>query len=723
MSSPEKNNNIISLPRGGHIYNAPEGGIQFGAPPETIKDSMNLPGGVPLVFVLPCELFNWLKGMSIAELEFPIYYNYFIRKKKTTIVCFKDQEILLRKVLRESIFGPESPEIAGDFGGDENAAADIINEIEFFRIINMDDAVEFINYNKRQCDVNGITIRIDPNRHFDILHNGRYAAHILGMNTYKPVYMHGEKLKTPYVPPLFGMTCLGLSSGFDPSENTSGFILWLNHHGIMIDPPVNSTEWLLSSNVSPKYIDGIILTHCHADHDAGTLQKILEEDRITVYTTKTIMNSFLRKYSALTGVTEDYLSSLFDFRQITLDRPQFIHGGRFDIFYSLHSIPAIGFKVEFQGKSITYSSDHNGNPDLHKELFDKGFISGERYKQLQNFPWDSTMIFHEAGIPPLHTPVKYLDSLPEDIRKKTIIYHMPKKDMPENTLLRTAEFGIENTITFDVEPPPFEKTYRILSLLRQIDFFREMTVLKAREFVSIVEEERFDKGDYIIKKGDPGDKFYIIYSGNVSVHSENDTYTKYFGAYDYFGEAALIKSTKRSADVIAETEVIAYSIEKDRFVSFMQGTVYLDSLHRLSDIRDEEVWNILSSSRFFNFITPSQRTRIESFLTPLELGTDKPLFVEGDIIDRVYVIRAGRVIVEQGDLKLAVLQKGDLIGATVDIYNGRPSTYSFFHTEPLSVYSISRDDFVLFLDANPGLIMKLDYIFRQYLFLRKEYFE
>ena len=83
----------------------------------------------------------------------------------------------------------------------------------------------------------------------------------------------------------------------------------------MIDPPVNSTEWLLYSNVNPKLIDSIILTHCHADHDAGTFQKILEEGKITVYTTETIMMSFLRKYSALINVSADYLMKLITSRE------------------------------------------------------------------------------------------------------------------------------------------------------------------------------------------------------------------------------------------------------------------------------------------------------------------------------------------------------------------------------------------------------------------------
>lgn len=43
------------------------------------------------------------------------------------------------------------------------------------------------------------------------------------------------------------------------------------------------------------------------DHDAGTFQKILCEKRIVVMTTKTIYESFIRKYSALSGIDDNFL--------------------------------------------------------------------------------------------------------------------------------------------------------------------------------------------------------------------------------------------------------------------------------------------------------------------------------------------------------------------------------------------------------------------------------
>ena len=75
-------NPVTTLPRGGFLVQSPEGYIQFGSPPETIKDTMNLPESVPQIFVLPRKLFNWKKGINLSDLEFPIYYNYFIKKEK-----------------------------------------------------------------------------------------------------------------------------------------------------------------------------------------------------------------------------------------------------------------------------------------------------------------------------------------------------------------------------------------------------------------------------------------------------------------------------------------------------------------------------------------------------------------------------------------------------------------------------------------------------------------
>ncbi len=708
------NGKITELPRGGYLIDTIAGYIQIGSPPETIKDTMLLPKGVPQIFVLTSELFSKEKGISIAELEFPIYYNFFLKQRKTIIVCTEEQAKRLRKSLKEAIFGPDKLNIKDDFLPLENTyIPDIEAEMRFFRgNITLSKMMKFGVFKNGGYRIdNNVVIKKLPSGDFEIIENNK-KIRVSGKIDYTPEYKIGQRLKEPFVPPLFGVTCLGPSHGFDPYENTSGYIIWLNHNGIMIDPPVNSTEWLEKSNVNPKFIDSIILTHTHADHDAGTFQKIIEEGRITIYTTKTILESFLKKYSALTNLSVSYLRQLFNFYPVKINNPVFIHGGKFRMFYSLHSIPTMGFRIEFQGKTFVYSSDHNNDPTLHKKLYEMGIISKERYKELRNFPWDSDVIYHEAGIPPLHTPVKFLNSLPEKIQKKIVVYHIAKKDFPEKTSLTLAKFGIENTLYFKINRPHFENIYKILDVLRSMDIFNELGVEKTQEFITIVQEEKFKKGDKIIEKGKKGYKFFIIYSGNVSVKTKNSESKKIYGTYDYFGEVALITDADRSADVVAETNVVAYSIEKEKFLSFISETKFEKMLLRLARTRSAETWELLSTSPYFRYCTPWQKTWIESMLIPDVIKANTRIIKEGEKLNNIYIIRKGNVEVRKKNKLIATLKNKDFIGEIDKIYKNQLSSYTFINKEEISVFRIVKDDIVNFLRKNPGLLLKFMYNFK-----------
>lgn len=703
-----KKDNYIELKRGGYLVDLPIGYVQFGVPPETIKDTMLLEKGVPQIFVLMDKMFDWFKGISLAEVEFPIYFNFFIKKRKTLIICEKEQCLSIERLLQESLFGPEEINIEEDFCCDflKKDLPTIKNEIEYFRkSLKISDLVEFINFNNNQIELNDLKI-IKESSSFILYYKNNYISDIPIEFIYKPNYLIGERLKEPYIPPLFSITCLGSSHGFDPLENTSGYIIWLNHNGIMVDPPVDSTEWLKDSNVNPKLIDSIILTHCHADHDAGTFQKILEEGKIKIYSTKTIIMSFIRKYAALSKLKEEELLKLFNFHRIQIDKVTYIHGAKFNFFYTLHSIPTIGFKMEFQDQTFVYSSDHNNDPSLHKKLLESKIITEERYKEFCNFPWDSKVIYHESGIPPLHTPISYLNSLPEEIKKKIVVYHIAKKDFLEQTSLTLARFGIENTLIFKTKPPSYEKSYQILNVLKHLDFFDDISIDKIQEFITIVEEESFNKGEIILKKGTKGDRFYIIYSGNVSVMDEQLEVKKIYGTYEYFGEIALIAGTKRALDIIAETDVKLFTITKDKFLNFISDTEFENTLNRLIKVRNSETWNLLSTSIFFKHCSSYQKTWLESIFIPLTIEKSSLIQQENKPFEYIYIIQDGEVEVSKNNYHVKKLKRGDFVGSIYKIYNNKNSNYTFKSISDVKMFVMRKDDILIFASKNPGLMMK-----------------
>lgn len=99
-------------------------------------------------------------------------------------------------------------------------------------------------------------------------------------------------------------------------------------------------------------------------------------------TTRTIVGSFLRKYAALSGLNVQLLRQIFEFKPVRVNVPMTIRGCVFEFFYSLHSIPCIGFKATFAGKSISFSADHCNDPALINKLHAQGVVSDHRRDEL-----------------------------------------------------------------------------------------------------------------------------------------------------------------------------------------------------------------------------------------------------------------------------------------------------------------------------------------------------
>lgn len=81
------------------------------------------------------------------------------------------------------------------------------------------------------------------------------------------------------------------------------------------------------------------------------------------------MESFVRKYAAVTNYTCDYIKTLFTFRPVIIGRPVRVNGAEFHFHYSLHSIPCVGFTVKVLDKSIYFSGDTFYDPEGVTKMF------------------------------------------------------------------------------------------------------------------------------------------------------------------------------------------------------------------------------------------------------------------------------------------------------------------------------------------------------------------
>ena len=385
----EKNasENVLPLKRGGFLIKTSSGDIQFGIPPETIKDTMTLGRTVPRIFIVPNYMFAIDLGISLAELEFPIYFNFFIRQQKTRVICTEAQAGRLAEVLAEALTGPAHLDYAQEFPEGEACSGypDLKREGEYFRTMpigeevrrmQLDDVVRFTFFDgDGRAQVGDIEVVQDGDFNVTVHDKGKKIAQIDRRRAIIPRKRFSLKKDILFRPPLFGVTTIGAGHGFDPDSSTSGIIIWINRRGIVVDPPVHSTDKLLHLGVNPKLIDSVILTHCHADHDAGTLQAMMQEGKLNLYTTQTIFNSFMHKSQALTGIGEEHLRKMINFSPVYLGTALNIMGGNFIFNYTLHSIPTISIQVSFPRERVwVYSSDTLNDPEYIGKMYQQGVI-------------------------------------------------------------------------------------------------------------------------------------------------------------------------------------------------------------------------------------------------------------------------------------------------------------------------------------------------------------
>lgn len=711
---------ITELSRGGTLIENGSFRVQLGSYPETIKDTMKMEGGVPDLYILPDELFDTYRGVSNSDLEFPVYFNYFIKQRRCRLVCHRHQLRPIVRVLREAVIGPFKLYLESEYprGVDSYGFPDMRREMKFYKedskslrgYWGLKDMVSFYLFDSQgKVEVDGHTIQSLGNNRYRIgsrreLHECEFkptrAAQLLSP---EPSATDGEF----YEPPLFGVTVIGSGHGFDTESRTSGFIIWVDGKGIMVDPPVNSTDWLRQNRINPRLVEDLILTHCHADHDSGTLQKILEEGRIKVHTTTTVLKSFQAKYASITQLAPSEFLSLFEFEPLQIGIPITIAGATFHFKYTLHPIPTLGFEAGFQGQSFYYSCDTLYCPETIEGLYRRGILSAERRDDLLDVPWGSSLIFHEAGIPPIHTPLSVLTSLPDAVKKNMYLVHVSESAIPPESGLRLATPGTEGTINIPIAQPSQKSlAVKILDVVSHIDLFADMKFKKALDCLAITQYRECESGELIIKRDTYGDKFYMILSGVVEVVHETLPHRLFFARYDYIGETALILNQPRNADIVALTRTELLYMERQDFLRFIRDTELPALFARLDRNRSGGARWTFEKDRVLAALSPLQKNQLMCSMIADTIPRGSKLFGEDEAVDWYYLIDSGHVLLEHRE-GVASLGPGSLVGEFDSHFQAKRHGSQAVAATDLEVFKVSAEDMSQFFKAYPGTFVRM----------------
>jgi len=115
----------------------------------------------------------------------------------------------------------------------------------------------------------------------------------------------------------------------------------------------------------------------------------------------------------------------------------------------------------------------------------------------------------------------------------------------------------------------------ICEFLQACPVFTRLTPRTLSETADRMTLERFAAGAAITRQGDPGDKFYVIRSGQVDILVDSGAGPKQVAGLckgDFFGEAALLTGAPRNATVMAKEDVEVYSLGNDDFQAVLRAS-------------------------------------------------------------------------------------------------------------------------------------------------------
>lgn len=119
----------------------------------------------------------------------------------------------------------------------------------------------------------------------------------------------------------------------------------------------------------------------------------------------------------------------------------------------------------------------------------------------------------------------------------------------------------------------FENKESIIKYLAENTVLRSIGKNEIANFIDTGGIHFYSEGDQILIENDPGSTLYFVISGQIDIlkHEESrDVYICTLGTGEFFGEAGLFRSMKRSASVAASSESSILKIERESFVDFIK---------------------------------------------------------------------------------------------------------------------------------------------------------
>lgn len=256
--------------------------------------------------------------------------------------------------------------------------------------------------------------------------------------------------------------------------------------------------------------------------------------------------------------------------------------------------------------------------------------------------------------------------------------------------LRRARRGLDAFYNRQVSP-----TEAVMHFLKEIPVLADLSDSELQQLMASMKYRPVAAGQEIIRKGDPGEEFFILASGQAQVvlggGAEPEQVVDMLSPGDSFGEIALVERVKRTATIRAATGCRLFILERKAFDAlFPEGSEGRARLTRL--IRQVK---LVLESAALSHLAPRQIRELLRSSRSVTVAAGDFLIRENAVGEAAYLIEQGAVEVVREDegVKIAELGRGELVGAVALIKNVT-RTASVRATQDLTCLEIDKPTFL-----------------------------
>lgn len=505
---------------------------------------------------------------------------------------------------------------------------------------------------------NGVTIkRLEPNI-YEIGYRDesvRIDLNLKPQEQYNTTFELGyHKISQEY----FSVIHCGEGNGWDATRPCMGSIITFQDRIFLIDAGPHIDKILASLGICNSQIDGIFQTHAHDDHFAGLTSLFQRGHKINYYATKPVRHTVQKKFSALTGIHENYFGEFFNIHDLDLDRWNEINGLDVMPKYSPHPLETTIFYFrafgEYGEAVYGHLADIIGKNVLKKALFpqnEEGISQGFFDKIWKGYLMPCHVKKIDAGRGFVHgNPFDFRD----DKSDKLLISHTDwELSLEEKEIGNNAAFGQQDVLI------PARVDYIDLFARKLLEHYFPTSPLQDRELLLNSHRQLCSPGTILLSKDKAVDNVYLILTGFVEFINSTKNIVSHRSVGSLLGEMALLENKKIEGTYRTSCYVNVLRIPGNLFTHFIEKSHLSRSLMELQAKR--------------HFIL--NHSRIGSVLSYLQLNEMVSSIEEVPI--------SGVLILSSGDDSLYILRKGNL-----DLYYRDEWVHNLSEGEPFGLVSV-----------------------------------